>query len=127
MHCQLIKQLLCFSGDSHQLETRHIYSIFIDHEAIEIMYLVALTCLFVHPSVRPFVCRCLFVRALLFEGWSLLVQRVCLCACNQGAYADHLADAFDRLLIYSIFISNPFEVFTGPVSTGQPQSKFDEK
>ncbi len=51
------------------------------------MYLVA--------SVRPFIC--LFVCALLSEP--LPVHSVCLCACNQWAYADNRADAVDRLLI----------------------------
>ncbi len=59
----------------------------------------------VRPSVRPFVC--LFVRALLFEpfdqkGWNLTHYQssgVCLCVCNQWAYAGNCADAVDRLLI----------------------------
>ena len=44
-------------------------------------------------SVRPFV--------RLFEE---PVQSVCLCACNQWAYADNRADAVHRFLI-----SNPLE------------------
>ncbi len=34
----------------------------------------------------------------------LPVQGVCLCACNQWAYADNRADAVDRLLIQCIFL-----------------------
>ncbi len=44
----------------------------------------------VRPSVRPSVC--LFVCLCV-------LQSVCLCACNQWAYADNRADAVDRLLI----------------------------
>ncbi len=58
--------------------------IFIDREAREIMYLVA--------SVRPFVCLCVL---------SCPNRSVCLCACNQWAYADNRADAIDRLLIFN--------------------------
>ncbi len=46
----------------------------------------------VRPSVRLFVC------ALLSEPFDL--QSVCLCACNQWAYADNRADAVDWLLIF---------------------------
>ncbi len=58
----------------------------------------------VRPSVRLFIC--LFVcrgsalpSAAKSEEELLPVQSVCLCACNQWAYADNCADAVDRLLI----------------------------
>ena len=44
----------------------------------------------VRPSVRLFVC------ALLFEP-SLPVQSICLCVCNQWAYANNRADVVDQL------------------------------
>ncbi len=73
----------------------------------EIMYLVA--------SVGPFVCVCSPVRtargsalpsAAKSKEEPLPVQSVCLCACNQWAYADNCADAVDRLLMLRMVSSH---------------------
>ncbi len=44
--------------------------------------------------VRPFVCLFVFVKGGLY--WS---KGFCLCVCNQGSYADNLADAVDFSLV----------------------------
>ncbi len=75
------------------------------------MYLVASVRLSVRPSVCPSGCTqgtlCLSVcpsvrlsiRQSTLSRLSLPVWGVCLCVCNQSAYADNRADAVDRLLI----------------------------
>ncbi len=56
----------------------------------------------VMPNICPSVCLC--ISALPSEAKSkeglLPVQSVCLCACNQGVYADNNANAVDRRLIF---------------------------
>ena len=78
------------------------------------MYLVMSVRLSVRPPARPPVClsELSWLNRLTFDlglpsatngnypqiwskGWSLPVQDFCLCVCNQGAYADNLADAVD--------------------------------
>ncbi len=72
------------------------FRMFINRETREIVYLVAS----VRPSVRMSVCPS--VCALLFEEESLPVTSICLCVCNQWAYADSYADAVDQLLILHV-------------------------
>ncbi len=57
-------------------------------------------------SVRQFACLRTLSRlnqvqlpSSLEQGVQLSVHRLCLCVCNQAAYADNLADAVDQLLI----------------------------
>ncbi len=66
---------------------------------IYVMHLVA--------SIRPTVCNALLLKPLdlhYSEIWSkgepLLVRGIGLYVCNHGAYADSVADAVDRLLIF---------------------------
>ena len=70
-------------------DKKTVVNLIIDHEAREIMYLVAV-CLSVRPFVRPSVNR------------SHYQSKVCVCvSVIRGAYADNNVDAVDRLLISS--------------------------
>ena len=69
------------------------------------MYLVASIRPSIHLFVRSFVCLSICVR---FPVWSkeesLPVKSICLCVCNQWAYADNCADAGDWLYCGQLWV-----------------------
>ncbi len=93
--CQPVTRLPFIHRNVFQLNTLYVCcNDFYRPRSEEIMYLVA--------SVRPSVCPSVRPSVNTLTPESLPVWSVCLCVCNQSAYADNHADAVDRLLIFNV-------------------------
>ena len=78
--------------------------LFIDHVASksrEIMHLVGLVRLSVHPFAHLFARRLTAELQIWSKEESLLVEGVCLCVCSYWVCVDNQVDAVDQLLACS--------------------------